>query len=130
MTTSLEQYVLDNGLTLLDTASVFIWIAQAEPTSALVSGWTAGTSGNSLLGFKSFAAGALFNSPSGSTGPRTVTSNAITDGTITTTGTAVWWATGISGTMHAHGTLSATQAVTATNTFSLGAFSIIIPNAP
>jgi hypothetical protein len=52
---------------------------------------------------------------------------AITDGTITTSGTASWWAACGTASLHAHGRLSSAQVVTATNTFVLSSFDIRIP---
>jgi hypothetical protein len=123
MAASLEDRVLDFGLNVLDTESSFISITSSEPTTIAI----AATSG--LLGFKNWGVGAAFGSPAaGSPNGRKVSSVAITDGTITTTGTANWWAAYAAGTLHAHGTLAAAQAVTAGNTFSLSSFDIRIPN--
>jgi hypothetical protein len=124
MVAMLEDTILDTGLTTLDTVTTFVWICQAEPTTLAI----AATSG--LLGFKSFAAGGAFGAPAAGTSPtgRKVASTAITDGTITTTGTASWWAVGTSAALHAHGSLSSAQAVTSGNTFSLASFEIRVAN--
>lgn len=123
MVSQLEDTILDSGLTILDTLSSHIFICQAEPSTYAI----ASTTG--LLGLKSWGAGNAFGSPAaGSPNGRKVTSIAITDGTITTTGTASWWAACGTASLHAHGLLSAAQAVTATNTFTLAAFDIRIPN--
>src|SRR4051812_8932348 len=123
MASQLEDVVLDSGLSVLDTLSSHIFICQAEPTSYAI----ASTTG--LLGLKSWGANNAFGAPAaGSPNGRKVTSAAITDGTITTTGTASWWAACGTASLHAHGLLSAAQAVTATNTFTLAAFDIRIPN--
>jgi hypothetical protein len=123
MPASLEDRTLDFGLNVLDTETSFISITSSEPTTIAI----AATSG--LLGFKNWGVGAAFGSPAaGSPNGRKVSSVAITDGTITTTGTANWWAAYAAGTLHAHGTLAAAQAVTAGNTFSLSSFDIRIPN--
>lgn len=122
---ALEDNVLDGGLTILDLNSTTISICSAEPTTIAI----AATSG--LLGFKSGAAGTIFGAPAagGTTPPsRQVASAAISDGTITTSGTASWWAAYAAGTLHAHGTLSGAQVVTAGNTFTLASFSVRIPN--
>jgi hypothetical protein len=60
---------------------------------------------------------------------RLITSAAITDGTVTTSGTAAWWAATdeTNSRLLAHGSLSATQVVTAGNTFTLGSFTIRLP---
>lgn len=124
MAAQLEDIVLDTGLNgAIKTLGAFIYICQAEPTTYAI----ASTSG--LLGFKSWGAGNAFASTvTGSPNGRQTASIAITDGTITTTGTASWWAVCSTAALLAHGTLSAPQAVTATNTFTLAAFNIRIPN--
>ena len=122
MVASLESRVLDFGLNVLDTETAFISVTSAEPTTIAV----AATSG--LLGYKTGAAGALFGAPvNGTPNGREVASVAISDGTITTSGTASWWAAYAAGTLHAHGTLSGSQVVTAGNTFTLASFTIKIP---
>lgn len=61
--------------------------------------------------------------------------NAITDGTVTATGTATHWALGISSgyegdpVVFATGPLAASQALTSGNPFTLDAFSVRIPTA-
>jgi hypothetical protein len=123
MVASLENNVLDFGLSFLSNNSAYLSICAAEPTTIAV----AATSG--LLGYKSWGASGVFGQPAnGSPNGRMVSSNAITDGTITTSGTASWWAVYAAGTLYAHGTLSAAQVVTAGNTFTLTSFSIRIPN--
>ena len=124
MVAMLEDVVLDSGLTTLDTLTSHIFICQAEPTSYAI----ASTSG--LLGSKAWGAGSAFGSPAAGTSPtgRKVTSVAITDGTITTSGTASWWAACGTAGLHAHGSLSSVQAVTSGNTFSLAAFEIKCAN--
>jgi hypothetical protein len=123
MVAQLEDRVLDFGLNVLDVESAFLSVCSAEPTTIAI----AATSG--LLGFKSWGVGAVFGAPAaGSPNGRKVSSAAISDGTITTSGTASWWAIYAAGTLHAHGTLSAAQVVTAGNTFTLTSFDIRIPN--
>lgn len=62
---------------------------------------------------------------------RKVTISAITDGTVTGTGTASHWALvdTVNSRLLATGSLSASQAVTSGNTFTLAAFDIGIPDA-
>lgn len=124
MVAMLEDVVLDSGLVTLDTLTSHIYICQAEPTTYAI----ASTSG--LLGYKSWGAGSAFSSPTAGTAPtgRKVISVAITDGTITTTGTASWWAACGTASLHAHGSLSTAQSVTNGNTFSLAAFEIKVAN--
>jgi hypothetical protein len=56
---------------------------------------------------------------------RRVQTPAITDGSVTATQTAGWWGlTDATSILHAAGALSATQAVTSGNTFTLDAISI------
>jgi len=123
MAAALENIVLDSGLNILDTVTQIISVCSSEPTSIAI----AATSG--LLGYKDFgSAGAAFGAPSTTTpAGRQVASVAISDGTITTSGTASWWAAYAAGTLHAHGTLSGAQVVTAGNTFTLASFTIKIP---
>ncbi len=122
MASQLEDAVLDSGLSQLDTLADRIMICQSEPTT-----YALATTGH--LGLKSFGAGSAFGSPAaGSPNGRKVSSVAITDGTILTTGTASWWAAVTTAALQAHGALSAPQAVTSGNTFSLASFDIRIPN--
>lgn len=115
--------VLDNGLTVLDTEANRLDICSSEPTT-----YTAATSTVTLGNKTSLSVGApAARSPSG----RRVTVAAITDGSVTATGTATHWA--ITDTANsrllATGSLSASQAVTSGNTFTLAAFDIGIPGA-
>ena len=122
MVASLEDRVLDLGLNVLDVETTVISVCAAEPTSIAIA------SGTGLLGHKTGAAGSLFGPPAaGTPNGRQVASVAISDGTITTSGTASWWAAYAAGTLHAHGTLSGAQVVTAGNTFTLASFTIKIP---
>jgi len=124
MVAMLEDAFLDQGLTT-DKANIsHIFICSTEPTTY------ASASTSALLGTKSWGAGNAFTGPSAGTSPtgRKIVSVAITDGTITTTGTASWWAACGTASLLAHGTLSAGQAVTAGNTFSLASFEIRVAN--
>src|SRR5215831_14896601 len=116
---ALENYLLDNGLTKLNTEDTDIVITSAEPS--LYSLTTTGAANQ--LGRKAFGAGNSFGAPAaGSPNGRQCASTQVTDGTITTSGTAAWWAAVdvTNSRLHAHGSLSATQVVTAGNTFTLG----------
>lgn len=124
MVAQLETIALDFGLNQLHTNVTHITICAAEPTSYAIA------TGSGLLGYNSFGASNAFGvAGTSSTSLRAVTSAAVTAGTITTSGTANWWAavdeTGSS--LYAHGSLSASQVVTAGNTFSLAGFNISIP---
>lgn len=120
MAAKVEDVILDSGLTTLDTLTSHIFICSSEPTTY------AQASTTFLLGQKSWGAGAAFGAPAASTGPtgRGVSSVAITDGTVTTSGTASWWAACGTASLHAHGLISTPQAVTSGNTFSLATFDI------
>ena len=65
----------------------------------------------------------------GDTSGRKVVVPAITDGSVTASQTAGWWAVSNSTVLHSAGALSATQAVTSGNQFTLGAFDITFPDA-
>ncbi len=113
--------VFDGGLTIVDTNGTRLDICSAEPTT-----YTAATSTLSL-GNDTVNTGAPEN---GATDGRRVIVPAITAGTVTGTGTAAFWAlTNGSDTLYATGSLSASQAVTTGNTFSLDAVSITIRDA-
>lgn len=115
--------VFDNGLTILDTEANRLDICTAEPAT-----YAAATSTNTLGNKTSLSVGAPADrSPTG----RKVTVAAITDGTVTGSGTATHWAITdtVNSRLLATGALSASQAVTSGNTFTLGAFDIGIPDA-
>lgn len=113
--------VFDNGLTVVDTNGTRLDICSSEPTTYAQATSTL-TLGNSTVN-----TGAPTN---GATDGRRVIVPAITSGTVTGTGTAAFWAlTNGSNTLYATGSLSASQAVTTGNTFSLDAVSITIRDA-
>lgn len=115
--------VFDNGLTVLDNEANRLDICTTEPAT-----YTAATSTNTLGNKTSLSIGApAARTPTG----RRVTVAAITDGTVTGTGTATHWAITdtVNSRLLATGSLSASQAVTSGNTFTLGAFDIGIPGA-
>jgi hypothetical protein len=125
MAASLEDRILDFGLDKLDIEATHVNVCNTEPTTYAQATTTF------LLGFKSFAAGSVFTAPAaGSPNGRKVSSVAITDGTITTSGTANWWAISdnTNSRFLAHGSLAAAQVVTSGNTFTLASFDIRIPN--
>jgi len=130
MAAQLETISIDAGLTGLHTNVTHITVCAAEPTTYALATLGSGSTTGALLGYNSFGAGSAFGAPgTSSTSLRAVSSAAVTAGTITTSGTAAWWAavdeTGSN--LYAHGSLSATQVVTAGNTFSLASFNISIP---
>lgn len=115
--------VFDNGLTVLDTEANRLDICSQEPTT-----YTEATSTYTLGNKTSLSVGAPADrSPSG----RKVTVAAITDGTVSGTGTASHWAIvdTSNSRLLATGSLSSSQSVTSGNTFTLGAFDIGIPDA-
>lgn len=117
----INERVLDNGLTVLDTEADKIFICSAEPAT-----YTAAITTNAL-GNKTFAAGGAFGVPAArAPSGRKVASTAITDGTVTATGTASHWAAvdSTNSRLLAASSLAATQAFTSGNTFSLGTFDI------
>ena len=125
MAANVASRVLDLGLNVLDTEADKIVLCSQEPTTF--------TEANSTykLGEKSFSAAAAFGSPAnGSPNGRKVSSTAITDGSVTATGTATNWAAidTANSRLLAVGSLSASQAVTSGNTFSLPSFDIRLPN--
>ena len=120
----LSDSVLDNGLAYIDTNATRVDICSVEPTTYS----QATTSGANSLGNKT---GINPAAPADRTGGgRQVTIPAITDGAVSADGTAAYWAlTNGTDTLIATGALSASQAVTNGNTFTLDAFEIGIPDA-
>lgn len=119
----IADYVLDAALSKLDTEANRLDICSQEPAT-----YAAATSTYSLGNKTSLSIGAPADrSPNG----RKVTVAAISDGTVSGDGTATHWA--ITDTSNsrllATGALSASQAVTSGNAFTLAAFDIGIPDA-
>lgn len=116
--------VRDSGLSYADTNGTRIDICSQEPTTYS----QATTAGTYSLGNKT---GLNTGAPAdGTTDGRRVIVPAITDGSVTNTGTASHWAlTDGSSVLIATGALTATQSVTASNTFTLDAISITIRDA-
>jgi hypothetical protein len=113
--------VFDNGLTVLDTNGTRLDICSAEPTTY------AQATSTLTLGNATVNTGAPQD---GATDGRRVIVPAITSGSVTGTGTATHWAlTNGSNTLYATGSLTASQAVTSGNTFTLDAISITIRDA-
>lgn len=118
---TLGDSVFDNGLSVLASANK-ITITSQEVTTY--------TEGNATyaLGNK---VGLTVSSPADRTGGgRKVTVSAITSGSVTATGTATHYAVlnTSTSTLLATGSLTASQAVTSGNTFTLSAFDIGIPD--
>mgnify|MGYP003646602527 FL=1 len=113
--------VFDNGLTVVDTNGTRLDITSTEATT-----YTEATStytlGNDTVNTGAPEAGAVDG--------RRVIVPAISAGSVTGTGTAAFWAlTDGASVLYATGALSASQAVTSGNTFSLDAVSITIRDA-
>ncbi len=114
--------VFDNGLTVLDTEANKIVVTSQESTT-----FTEANATHALGNSTSLSIGAPADR---SGGGREVTAAAITDGSITGTGTVTHYA--IIDTTNSRllvtGALSASQSVTSGNTFSLAAFTVGIPD--
>jgi len=110
--------VFDQGLDWADTNGTRIDIVSTDP------GGTYATVTSNTLGNDTVNTGATEN---GDTDGRKVVVPAITAGSVTGTGTATHWAlTNGTDTVVASGALSASQAVTSGNTFTLGAIDITV----
>ena len=119
----LADNVLDNGVQYITDNGDRIDICSSEPTTATEAQVT------NSLGNKS---GLTMGSPENgaSSGRRSIVP-AITDGSVTATGTASHWALTSAASppeLIAAGALSSSQGVTNGNTFTLGAISITIPD--
>jgi len=119
---SLNNRVFDNGLSVLDTESSRIDLTSQEATSytEATSTYTLGNSTSLSIAAPSDRSG----------GGREVIVSAISDGSVTGNGTATHYAiVDVSNTrLLATGSLTASQVVASGNTFSLGSFTIGIPD--
>lgn len=118
----LNDRVLDNGLSVLDTEANRLDICSAQPTT-----YAEATSTYSLGNKTSLAIGSPQDN--GSNG-RKVVVPAITDGTITATGTCTHFAIvdTVNSRLLAAGPVAASQAVTNPGTFTASTFDIYIPD--
>jgi len=115
--------VFDTGLDYADTNGTRIDICYTQEPTTYAEATSTYTCGNKT-GLNTGATEA------GATDGRRVIVPAITDGSVTATQTAGWWAlTDGSSILVATGALSSTQAVTSGNTFTLDAISITIRDA-
>lgn len=115
--------VFDAALNVLDTNGTRLDICSAEPTTYGL----ATTAGANSLGSATVNTGAP---EAGTTDGRKVVVPAITNGSVSTTGTATHWAlTNGADTLYATGALTASQSVTSGNTFTLDAIDITIRDA-
>lgn len=119
---TLNNRVFDNGLTVLDTEANAIHITSAEATT-----YAAATSTLTLGNSTSLSIGAPQDRTGGG---REVVVAAITDGSVTGTGTATHYAIvdTANSRLLATGSLTASQAVTSGNTFTLSSVTIGIPD--
>ena len=118
---TLDNRVFDNGLTVLDTEANAIHVTSAEANSfANVAAVTLGNSTSLSIGAPADRAG----------GGREVVVAAITDGSVTGTGTATHYAIvdTVNSRLLATSTLTASQSVTSGNTFTLSSVAIGIPD--
>lgn len=119
---TLSDRVFDNGLTVLDTEGNRIDVTSQEATSyaEATSTYTLGNSTSLSIGAPADRSG----------GGREVTVAAISDGSVSGTGTATHYAIvdTSNSRLLATGTLSASQSVTSGNTFTLASFTIGIPD--
>ena len=119
---TLSDRVFDNGLTVLDTEANRIDICSTEPTTyaQATSTYTLGNSTSLSIGAPADRSG----------GGREVTVAAISDGSVTGTGTAAYYAIvdTSNSRLLATGSLSASQSVTTGNTFTLSSVTIGIPD--
>ena len=121
---SINDRVFDNGLTVLDTEANEIHITSAEATT-YANATTGGS--NSLGSSTSLSIGAPADK---SGGGREVTVAAISDGAVSNTGNAQYYAIVDTNNnrLLVTGSLSAAQSVTNGNTFSLASFTVGIPD--
>jgi len=105
--------IIDNVTTLYLCSSEPGTYAEASSTYAL------GSRATPTVGTKA----------DGDSSGRKCTVSAISDGTVSGTGTASHWALTSGSVLYAAGSLTSTQSVTSGNTFTLTAFDIEIPDA-
>lgn len=119
---SLADRVFDNGLTVLDTEANRIDITSQEVTT-----YTEATSTYTLGNSTSLSVGAPADRTGGG---RQVTVAAISDGSVTADGTATHYSIvdTVNSRLLATGSLSASQVVSNGNTFTLGSFTVGIPD--
>lgn len=118
---TLNDRVYDNGLSVLDLEANAMHITSAEATSfANVASVTLGNSTSLSIGAPKDRSG----------GGREVVVAAITDGSVTGTGTATHYAIvdTVNSRLLATGSLTASQSVTSGNTFTLSSVAIGIPD--
>lgn len=119
---SLNDRVFDNGLTVLDTEANKITITSQEATTY--------TEGNATYALGNSTSISISAPADRTGGGRKVTVSAVSNGTVTGTGTATHYAIldTVNSRLLATGSLTASQAVTSGNTFTLSSFDIGIPD--
>ena len=118
----LHDDVLDNGIKYIDDYGEDLWICSSEPATYAEATSTYG------LGYK---LGITISAPqAGDSSGRKVAISAITDGTVSGTGSAGYWAIidETNDKLLAADELDAAESVTSGNTFTLGAFDIEVPD--
>jgi hypothetical protein len=119
---TLDNRVFDNGLTILDTEANKVLVTSQEAST-----YTEANSTYAMGNSTSLSIGAPADR---SGGGRKVAVASITDGSVTATGTATHYALVDTNNSRllATGALTASQAVTSGNTFTLATFDIGIPD--
>ena len=119
---TLNDRVFDNGLTVLDTEANKILVTSQEASTYTEANATYALGNSTSLSISAPA--------DRSGGGREVTVSAISDGAVTGTGTVTHYALvdTSNSRLLATGSLTASQAVTSGNTFTLGAFTVGIPD--
>jgi len=119
---TLNDRVLDSGLSVLDTEANKIVVTSQEATTF--------TNANATYALGNSTSLSIAAPTDRSGGGREVVVAAITDGSITATGTATHYAIidTTNSRLLATSTLSASQAVTSGNSFTLASFTIGIPD--
>ena len=123
MPASLADYVIDGALAKLDEAER-VYICSQEPATFLEA------SSTYALGVKTFGAGGVFGvAAAGSPNGRKIPTIAVTDGVVSGNGTAAWeaWVDFTNSRLLGDNPLSATQVVTAGNSWSRAAYDVRIP---
>lgn len=121
---SIADYVIDNGLSVIDTQADAIFVCSAKPANFTEATVTY------ALGSKSFGAGNVCGVPvdSADGDKRQVATNAFNDGVISASGTAVAWAIvdTVNSRLLANGPLASTL-VNSGRSFGLPVFNVILP---
>jgi hypothetical protein len=126
MAGKVNDWVLDNGLVGLKNNATHIYICSSEPTDFTDATVT------KALGNKNFGAGNTLTGPAARTpNGRKDTTVAVTDGTVTGTGTAGRWAItdNTNSRLLVDNDLSTSQPVVSGNIFSLPSFDFGIPGS-